>query len=535
MALSAEDVADHAEAIAATYRRPDSAGVAVVDGFGCKVTVERGALVLHDGIGQHRRTRRYERATHGLRRVVLANPAGLVTFEALRWCSSLGIGVVVLDNDGGAMLASTPRATDDARLRRVQALAPERPYGLDIARLLLGAKVAGQAKLLSENFCDPEAETGLEPATFSVEHLADAIGAAESVDEARQLEASAANIYFGAWMGEVAPRFAAKDRPRIPPHWLTYEGRRSVLASASANRKAERPVNAMLNYAFALLEAEAVFACQAVGLDPGLGIVHLDAKGRQSMALDLMEPVRPQVEGIVLAMLDERTFRKADFSEDAEGHVRVRAPLTHELAELMPLMARWLAPWAERVAHVLGDAMAGKFTPHTPLTSARLKAAQAVVKARKAEAVSRSGRAAPKQRPPAPEPLPLWRCPDCAGPVTDPRRVLCDACAAAKGHTPAVRQSRGRAIAARKALLKASAEGLGFPADKDWYRRHILPRLASHKLSELMECGISKGYASYIRSGQYVPHVSTWPALARLVGLELPEAAAHEALEVVAR
>ena len=400
MALSAEDVADHAEAIAATYRRPDNAGVAVVDGFGCKVTVERGALVLHDGIGSHRRTRRYERATHGLRRVVLTNPDGFATFEALRWCAALGVGVVVLDNEGGAMLASTPRATDDARLRRVQALAPERPYGLDIARLLLGAKVAGQAKLLSENFCDPEAETGLEPATFSVEHLADAIGAAESVDEARQLEASAANIYFGAWMGEVAPRFAAKDRPRIPPHWLTYEGRRSVLASASANRKAERPVNAMLNYAFALLEAEAVFACQAVGLDPGLGIVHLDAKGRQSMALDLMEPVRPQVEGIVLAMLDERTFRKADFSEDSEGHVRVRAPLTHELAELMPLMARWLAPWAERVAHLLGDAMAGKYTAHTPLTSAKAKAAQAVVKARKAEAVSRSGRSAAKQRPP---------------------------------------------------------------------------------------------------------------------------------------
>lgn len=531
MALSAEDVADHAEAIAATYSRPDSAGVAVVDGFGCKVTVERGALVLHDGIGSHRRTRRYERATHGLRRVVLTNPDGFATFEALRWCSSLGIGVVVLDNDGGAVLASTPRATDDARLRRVQALAPERPYGLDIARLLLGAKVAAQAVVVREVFGDlPEAGT--------ITGLADAIGSVGTVDEARQLEASAANLYFGTWAGrpETVPRFAAKDRPRIPPHWLTYEGRRSVLASASANRKAERPVNALLNYAFALLEAEAVFACQAVGLDAGLGIVHLDAKGRASLALDLMEPVRPQVERLVLNLLNIHVFMKAELSEDAEGHVRCRAPLTHLLAEQMPLMARWLAPWAERVAHLLGDAMAGKYTAHTPLTSAKLKAAQAVVKARKAEAVSRSGREAPKQRPPEPEPLPLWRCPECARPVTDPRRVLCDACAAAKGHTPTVRQTRGRAIAARKRALTERVAAFGADIDPATYRERIWPRLAGVKLTEIVEAtGYSKGHASYIRAGKFTPHVSTWPALARLAGLELPEAAATEALEMVAR
>ncbi len=66
---------------------------------------------------------------------------------------------------------------------------------------------------------------------------------------------------------------------------------------------------------FALLEAEAVLACAAVGLDPALGVVHSDTKGRQSMALDLLEPVRPKAEGFVLDMLASRTFRKAEFSE----------------------------------------------------------------------------------------------------------------------------------------------------------------------------------------------------------------------------
>lgn len=77
---------------------------------------------------------------------------------------------------------------------------------------------------------------------------------AETIDELCQLEASAAALYFGAWSGraECAPTFTSKDRHRIPPHWSRYEGRRSVLASAASNRKAERPVNAMLNYLYSL-------------------------------------------------------------------------------------------------------------------------------------------------------------------------------------------------------------------------------------------------------------------------------------------
>jgi hypothetical protein len=180
----------------------------------------------------------------------------------------------------------------------------------------------------------------------------------------------------------------------------------------------------------------------------------------------------------------------------------------------MPSWAKALAPVAERVAHMLGTAMEGKYVATTPLTTRRHRAAQAAVKERKAPTA--------KQRPASTPALPLWSCPDCGGLVENGRHVLCPECQEKAGHTSAVRQSRGRAIAARKALLKASAEGLGFPADKEWYRANVLPRLAGHKLSELMECGISKGYASYIRAGKFVPHVSTWPALARLTGVELP-------------
>jgi hypothetical protein len=85
--LSAKDVADAMAGIEATYDRPTLSGVCIADGFGVKVTVERGALNVEDGIGEHRRTRRYDRATHGLRRLLVINAyGGFVSWDALRWC-----------------------------------------------------------------------------------------------------------------------------------------------------------------------------------------------------------------------------------------------------------------------------------------------------------------------------------------------------------------------------------------------------------------------------------------------------------------
>jgi CRISPR-associated endonuclease Cas1 len=516
LTITPKDVVDSMSALGATYSRSDLAGVCVADGFGVRVIVERGALEVHDGVGPHRRSRRYDRATHGLRRLVILNAAGIISLDALRWCASLGVGVLVLGSDGTAQLASTPRMTDDARLRRTQALAPFERHGLDVARWLMFRKIQGQGKLVLRRFGDSEtAET--------IGDLALAAEGVETIDELRQLEASAAALYFGAWSGraECAPTFATKDLRRIPPHWSRYEGRRSVLASAASNRKAERPANAMLNYLYSLVEAEAILACQAVGLDPGLGIVHADTKGRQSLALDIMEPVRPEVDAFVLDMVGRRTFRKAEFTETSDGHVRLLAPLTHELAETMPQWAKSLGPIAEHVAHVFGKAMDGTYSAATPLTSRRHRDAQAVVRARKVEATRRAASGRVLQRPAAqPAALPLWTCPDCGGPVTNPRHVRCEACIASDpAQAPEIRGRRGAAIASRKRALsewdKANPDTV---YDPELFRREILPALGNVPLSRIAEAaGCSKASASDIRRGKWTPHVSTWVALGALV------------------
>jgi CRISPR/Cas system-associated endonuclease Cas1 len=59
----------------------------------------------------------------------------------------------------------------------------------------------------------------------------------------------------------------------------------------------------MLNYLYALLESEARLALAALGLDPGIGVLHNDTRTRDSLACDLMEPVRPQVDAYLLDWL----------------------------------------------------------------------------------------------------------------------------------------------------------------------------------------------------------------------------------------
>jgi hypothetical protein len=207
---------------------------------------------------------------------------------------------------------------------------------------------------------------------------------------------------------------------------------------------------------------------------------------------------------------------------DLDGHVRLLAPLTHELAETMPQWAKSLGPIAEHVAHVFGKAMDGTYSAATPLTSRRHRDAQAVVKARKVEATRRAvaGRVLqlPSDRPAA---LPLWTCPDCGKAVTNPRHVRCEACIAADpAQLPEIRGRRGAAIAARKrALAEWDKANPGVVFDPELFRREILPRLASVKLSEIAEAaGCSKASASNIRRGKWTRHASAWAALAQLLG-----------------
>ncbi len=109
----------------------------------------------------------------------------------------------------------------------------------------------------------------------------------------------------------------------------------------------------MLNYAYAILETEPRIACLAVGLDPGLGVLHADLKARDSLALDLMDAGRPAVDSYVLDLLGSRVLSRNDVFETREGACRLLPPLTERLAETTRNWAGRVGSWAERVAKLL--------------------------------------------------------------------------------------------------------------------------------------------------------------------------------------
>ncbi len=111
----------------------------------------------------------------------------------------------------------------------------------------------------------------------------------------RGFEGSAARAYFGGLAG-------------VMPVGLNFVGR---------NRRPPRdPVNVCLSLGYTLLNSQAVQACTCAGLDPMLGFYHRPAFGRESLACDLIEPLRPAVDQWVWELLRHRTLREEHFSFD---------------------------------------------------------------------------------------------------------------------------------------------------------------------------------------------------------------------------
>lgn len=84
------------------------------------------------------------------------------------------------------------------------------------------------------------------------------------------------------------------------------------------------PVNAMLSLFYTTLMMDCSSALEGVGLDPYVGFLHVDRPGRRSLALDLMEELRPvMVDRFVLTAINNRMVSEKDFDHVESGEVRL--------------------------------------------------------------------------------------------------------------------------------------------------------------------------------------------------------------------
>ena len=124
-------------------------------------------------------------------------------------------------------------------------------------------------------------------------------------------------------------------------------GEKPLFSYQSRSRRPPRdPVNALLSFVYSLLSHDCASALESVGLDSYVGFLHRDRPGRASLALDLMEELRPcMADRFVLTLINNRMVGRQDFDFLENGAVflsdsgrravlkrwqeRKKEPLTH--------------------------------------------------------------------------------------------------------------------------------------------------------------------------------------------------------------
>src|SRR5262249_2324249 len=107
---------------------PSKQGVIVLSGYGVSISVERGHLVLSDGIGNERRNGRFSRVNK-IKRLIVVGHSGFISFDAVRWLKDTGISFLQMDYDSNILLCDAWSIGERVALRRAQALAPYTEIG----------------------------------------------------------------------------------------------------------------------------------------------------------------------------------------------------------------------------------------------------------------------------------------------------------------------------------------------------------------------------------------------------------------------
>jgi CRISPR-associated endonuclease Cas1 len=486
-------------------------GVVTLYGYGIQVRLDRGHLFLEDGIGADRRRYRIPRVGHGLKRLVVIGSDGIVSLAALRWLADQDASFVMLERDGSVLATTGPVRPSDAKLRRAQALAHSSGAALLITRELISQKLAAQERVARHKLLDSTTADTI--AQFRSE-----VPTGDNITTIRLIESQGARAYWSAW-STLPINFPKNDLSRVPEHWRTFGTRVSALTGSP--RHATNPPNAILNYLYSVLESEARLAAAALGLDPGLGVLHVDTPARDSLACDLMEPVRPQVDAYLLDWITRQPLRREWFFEQRDGNCRLAGSFAVRLSETAPMWGRAVAPIAEWVAQQLWSTMRTRMASELPPTH--------LTQTHRREAKGISSTPRPSARPRAEN---LCRgcgksinagrehCANCAVSPATERLTIASKLGRTAAQTPDA-LAKQAASQRRHSRARSSWDKFSQPAwlTPELFLRKIQPLLANLATSVIRSSiGVSRWYASRIRQG-YCPHPRHWEVLAKLVGV----------------
>jgi len=223
-------------------------------------------------------------------------------------CAERGVGLSFLTEHGRFLARVQGPVSGNVLLRRKQyRLADDAAGAAAVARAVVLAKVSNCRTVLlraARDRVEDESSARIHAAARRLRGILDEISGQDSVDRIRGHEGDAAREYF-----EVFDHLIL-----VAKHDFFFRGR--------SRRPPLDSMNALLSFLYTLLTHDTVSALETVGLDPAVGYLHSERPGRPSLALDLIEELRPVLaDRLALTLVNRQQISSSGFRRLETGAV----------------------------------------------------------------------------------------------------------------------------------------------------------------------------------------------------------------------
>jgi CRISPR-associated protein Cas1 len=257
-----------------------------------------------------------------------------LTSGMLRTLSKYKVSLICLNNrNPDASMISVPMSNGNIarRVAQYQLLSDDTQKRV-FAQTLIRRKVTLQLSLLRKlKSLRPDKATQVNRSIFALqklrlESLPQPLSNSDlNIHELMGYEGIAAKHYFSAFSEVFAPALGFDARNKRPPR---------------------DPVNSTLSLMYTMTYFEAIRACHGAGLDPYLGVLHQPDYNRASLACDIEELIRTQVDFWTYEMFRLRVLRADHFMTDKSGGCLLtkagRRVFYEQLALVMPTWRKYL-------------------------------------------------------------------------------------------------------------------------------------------------------------------------------------------------
>lgn len=223
-------------------------------------------------------------------------------------CAERNIGLCFLTPHGRFLARVIGRIKGNVLLRKKQYLLSEKQdESISIASSFLIGKISNCRKVIERAIRDHALLLDIQQLgeiSASLRAQMREVREGKTIEDLMGYEGSAAKLYFGVLDQLILQQrdcFFFKERSRRPPL---------------------DNFNALLSFLYTLLASEATSALESVGLDPYVGFLHQDRPGRPSLALDLMEELRPVfADRLALSLVNRKQINGKGFTQKESGGV----------------------------------------------------------------------------------------------------------------------------------------------------------------------------------------------------------------------